>query len=124
VRRSRFFALLLVIAAGGCTPGVRGEPATAPAASRTWITREELRTTSQPNAYDAVLAVRSRWVREGALVAVDGIVSGGLERLRQLSVLEIESVEYLEPIAASARFGQPLGFRAVIAVTLARAQTR
>jgi hypothetical protein len=65
--------------------------------------------------YDAVIALRSNWVRprgpdsfttpSQVIVYLDGIRLGDVERLREFQPTLVASVRYLDGIAAQARWG-------------------
>jgi hypothetical protein len=131
-------------AAGTATPGQAAAPVgatssdpavirgvVAPAAARRdrqTLTRTEIRETQYTNAYDVVLALRGNWLRARTAESVNGKSSvvqvyldmqrlPGVEELRLMSPTNIESIRFLDPLAASARFGMDHGAGAILVTT-------
>ncbi len=112
---SHLFTLMLAFALVGCASSRTGEPRQRHDPNR--ITVEEIRTGPRSNALDLVQTLRPRWLqvrgpttfeasRENpVMVYVDGVRIGGPAQLRFVPVPTIESLEYLDPTRASARFG-------------------
>ena len=84
----------------------------------TLIVRAQLEFLSNRTAWDAVETLNRRWIRASrggsiagpayARVAVDGIVRGELDVLRQLSTTNIETMRYLSATDATTKYG--IGF--------------
>lgn len=123
--RIRFLALILTVALAACASSGRDGSAPRPGGDRNILTRDELRPGAQPNAYEAVMALRGHWLTSAArgapMVAVDNLLAGGVDELRQISTVDVEAVHFLDLKAAFARFGRPTNFHPVIHVILARA---
>lgn len=122
----RSVALLVMMIAVGipaCAPAATESPASQLSSARNILTQEEIRQASLPNAYEGVAALRSHWFNRGSLsVAVDDLLAGGINELREISASEIEQLELLDSKAASQRFGQRGFTGGVILVSLARAE--
>lgn len=103
--------------------------------SSTMIVFEEVRASSETNAYDLVQALRPRWLRENnketirtkkierpsgnrgereiatvsdepdILIYLDNTKFGALESLRDISVAGVGSLEFLSPAKATMRWG-------------------
>lgn len=120
----RLLPLILALALAACASGGRDGSAVREATDRNVLSRNELRPGAQPNAYEAVAALRGHWLNNPArgrpLVAVDNLLAGGVEELRQISTLDVEAVHFLDQKAAFARFGRPTNFHPVIHIILAR----
>ncbi len=81
------------------------------------ITAEELATTSELNAYDAVRRLRPMWLRmrgpvslslqerAGVRIYVNGTRRGQIDELRAFQATDIESITYLSAPEATTRFG-------------------
>jgi hypothetical protein len=130
------------VAAGGARPDsvtasgsdaaalLRGTTA-APAArrrDRSVLSRTEIRETQYTNMYDVILALRANWVRVRSAESIQGRSSAvqvyldmqrlpGLEELKTMSPLNILSVQYLDALQASARFGMDHGSGAILVAT-------
>lgn len=116
----------LVLAAGGCAPRTAH---LTPVIDQQLITQDVIRGTNYTNMYDVVLALRSTWIRtrpsdsfqKSSVVQVylDTQRVGGVDELKLLAPVTVESVRYYDPIAASARWGMDHG-AGVIYVVMAR----
>ena len=122
MRRLAFLGVV-ALSISACGPAVTTGPGAQIGSSRNVLTQEEIREASLPDAYEGVVSLRSHWFNRGnPAVAVDHLLTGGINELRGISVSEVERIELLDASAASQRFGQR-GFRGgVILVTLARAE--
>jgi hypothetical protein len=102
--------LVLALFAGACA---RGEPLAY--TDRSVLTEEQLRESGYANLYDAVDALRPRWLRPRGrdsfsnptqvIVYSDGIRLGGVEELRGFGTLQVLWVRYYDGFEASARWG-------------------
>ena len=111
---------LSACASGGATPGS--------GFSRDMITRGEIATSDQTNAYDAIRDLRPRWLRQRSLsVYMDGALAAGgrggagpegANFLRTLSASSIQELRFFDERQASIRYGMGMG--AVIQVTTTR----
>ncbi len=122
--RSIAFLGLVLVGLSACSPAATASSGAHPGSTRNVLTHEEIRQASLADAYEGVVSLRSHWFNRGnPAVAVDGLLTGGIDELRGIGVLEVERLELLTSDAASQRFGQR-GFRGgVILVTLARAES-
>ena len=84
--------------------------------SSTLIVRAQLEVLTNRSAWDAVETLNRRWMqaRRGssfatgpnyARVAVDGVVRGELDELRQLNTTNIETMRYLSAPDATTKYG-------------------
>jgi hypothetical protein len=116
MRSGRSVALLLLSA--GLLAGCASARGHAPMAqSRSRLSRAELAATNASNLYDAIAKLRPEWLTSRgptsvtntsptlADVYMNGTMLGGIDYLRQVSVLEVSEVRFWEAGAASARFG-------------------
>jgi hypothetical protein len=93
------------------------------------LTREALLQTERTTLYDAIQLLRSNWLRTrtaDSFVAPSSVQVylanqrvGGLEELRTISVRDVASVRYVDPVAAMSRWGTGHESGAII-VQLAR----
>ena len=117
----------------GLAPGVIGgrtSPIAVAGRDRQSLTRDEIRATQYTNLYDVVVALRGNWVRvrspdsfgKSAVVQVylDNQRLNGIEDLRTMSPVNIESVRFFDPIQASARWGLDHGAGAIFVRTAKR----
>ena len=105
---------LSAASAAGCARAPQG--AAAPARRADLITAEEIASRHFANAYDVVTTLRPNWLnRRGEQtmqgdpgeiqVHLNGIRAGGLNVLHETSLVNITAMEYVDPIAAAARWG-------------------
>jgi hypothetical protein len=109
---------------------LRGSVA-APAArrrDRAVLSRTEIRETQYTNLYDVILSLRGNWVRVRSAESIQGRSSAvqvyldmqrlsGLDELKSMSPMNIQSVQYLDALQASARFGMDHGSGAILVTT-------
>jgi hypothetical protein len=112
-------ALLLSACASGSSAGG--------ASSRDVITRAEIVSADQTNAYNVIRSMQPRWLRAGLSVYMDGALAAGgreatrdegVEFLRTLGISGIQEMRFLDPQRASIRYGMGMG--AVVEVITAR----
>ena len=109
---------------------LRGSMASPAARSRdrSVLSRTEIRETQYTNVYDVVLALRGNWVRVRSAESIQGRSSAvqvyldmprltGLDELKSMSPLNILSIQYLDALQASARFGMDHGSGAILVST-------
>jgi hypothetical protein len=106
-----------IAAVGGCSPRRARSAGDLPPsrADRRELTRAQMLAGNYLTVYDAVIALRSNWLRprgpdsfsspSQVLVYVDGNRLGDVERLREFQPTLIASVRYLDAITAQARWG-------------------
>lgn len=107
--------LLLTLAFGLCGCASTNADRSGPRRSATFISGEEVRASTAANALELVQTARPGWLRKrGAvsfrmdghvLVYLDDSRLGGIDALHSLPLSGIESLRYLDPVAAGARFG-------------------
>ncbi len=110
-------ALALALALAGCASTGSDPDAQRLSGDRSVLTQEEFRGSGHNNLYDVVQALRPSWlVQRGPIslsdpeagrvvVYVNDVQAGGVEYLRQVNVLDVVSLRYLDPVEASAQFG-------------------
>jgi len=114
MRLFRGAALLLLVA--GCVSGAGGEG--RPRTSQSSISQEELDGLPGFNVLEAVERLRPHWLRGRVTtvrgvssvrlfpkVFVDGVLSGELERLSQMTVVEAREIRFFSASDATTRFG-------------------
>ncbi len=120
-------------ARSGAVPGSAGparaaeEPSSPRRSNRNEITEAEIRESIHANAHALIRALRPSWLRvrgassmkmpEQIKVYQDGIPSGGLGSLSQISTAAIISIHYLDGMAATQRFGTDHGNGAILVRT-------
>lgn len=134
MRRAIASLLLLsaVTFAGGCASSGSSTSASGASGQRARsgaITAEQARETGASNAYDVVQALRPVWLRvrgtqsvnqdTGIAVYLDNTRLGGVDALRQINTANIGTIQYFDPGAAQARWGQGHS-QGVILVTAAK----
>lgn len=126
--------LLLVACAlvgAGCASASR-EGGGRPARQNDLLTQEDIRGALKNNMYDVVATLRPNWIRQRGqmsfadpsagevVVYLNGVRAGGAEFLRQLSVLDVVSLRFVNATEAGARFGiQQNGGAAILVSTQA-----
>jgi hypothetical protein len=116
--------VLCLILLTGCA--MAGSPPSA--GSRGEITRSDLDRNSINTAYEAVQRLRPQWLRlrgqqtlsgGGDLVVyLDNARMGGRESLQSISVGGVESIQFLDPSAATLRWGTGHGSGAIFISTV------
>ncbi len=92
------------------------------------ITRDVIVGTQYTNMFEVVQALRSNWLRaktgtnasgrvDVLVVYLDNQRIGGVEELRRIVPSSVQTARYLDPIAASARWGMDHGAGAIAIVT-------
>jgi len=89
----------------------------APRRDANRISPDEIRTAQTQNAYEMIRSLRPNWLTTRGqhslsnptagqvVVYLDGARAGGVEALRQLQALDVDSVQYMNAAAAGSRFG-------------------
>jgi hypothetical protein len=113
--------MLLSACASGGEPRARGNP--------DLITRDQIETSSAPNAYELVRQVRPQWLRGRGTTSLQGgdvplpviyvgeMRHGELESLRVFELSSLQELRYISATAATTRYGSGHG-GGVIRVTL------
>jgi hypothetical protein len=109
--------LVLALVLAGCASTSSDPDAQRVSGDRSVLTQEEFRGSGHSNLYEVVQALRPSWlVQRGPIsfsdpgagrvvVYINDVQAGGVEYLRQVNVLDVVSLRYLDPIEASAQFG-------------------
>lgn len=116
--------LCLTAATSACMQSRAGDPVERASSRRMdLITREEIESQHWANAYELVAALRPNWLNERGpdsfgtpaelQVHFNGVRAGGIATLRQMIVTEVVYLEYIDPIAATARWGLGYGHGAI-----------
>ena len=114
-------ALLLVL--GACAAGSQ-RPSTAP--NRSVLSFEEMQQAGYPDAFTTVQSLRPQWLlRRGQTstrtqtikVYLDGSLLGGPELLRQITTRSISTIQYLNGLQASERYGLDHDMGAIVVTT-------
>ena len=121
LKASWFAALSVSVMLAGCSANQTQRPQTA----RNVLTIEEMRDFT--DVYSAVLSLRPLWLRQrgvtsirqrdGMKVYLDGSLMGGAENLKQITIISIGSVRYLDGLEASNRWGLDHGNGAIMIET-------
>ncbi len=115
MHHARLFVLLLAVpvlmtscAAGTQSAGER------PRSSQYVLTSEDLASTNELTAYDAIQRLRPLWLRPRApsargpapiVVFVDNVRIGGVDYLSNLSLNDVEEIRFINPSDATTRWG-------------------
>lgn len=124
---SRLFGTLSLLALTACASTGTSNSSTAQGGRRDVLTLEQIEATNRQNAYDVVETLRSNWLRPRGqtslmsqsaqvLVYVDDTRVGGVDQLRSIPAMVINSIRWYDGIAASGRWGLDHG-AGVIAVS-------
>ena len=117
------FAGAALIALTACSSGAGARTSTpAPRKNRSVITADEIATVSASDAFDVVQRLRpSFFATHGQLTPpvtyVDGLPFGELDALHRLQPSNIQSIQYLDPLMATQRFGRDAGGGAILVTT-------
>lgn len=105
-------ALAVIAAGSGCRASA---PRESRRLDRSVITREQMLTGSYVTAYDAVAALRSRWLNPRGpdsfvlpsivWVYIDGVRVGGVEALRSIQPALVNTVRFYDGPTATGRWG-------------------
>lgn len=123
----------LALAAAACAASPAGRPDLAPATRRNFdiISREEILQRTWANALDLVTTLRPQWVRQrgpdsltGQATPVQAYLDGSrlanLAALSNISTAGLHSVEWVDGLQATARWGLDHGQGAIVLHTRAR----
>jgi hypothetical protein len=117
------------LASFACQPG--NAATQPPRRSANEITRAEIESIQMSNVFDLVSALRPRWLQrrgtdtlgeQGEIRAYIGStrLSGGLRALRDVPLVGVTRIEFVDPITAGARWGLDHGQGAIVVVTSSR----
>lgn len=133
MRRTAWQHLVLIplLALAACSAGGTAGANSGPRTRADLITQEELQRGSFTNLYDAVQALRSRWLntrgpdtligRQGEVqVHVDETRLGGVNALRSIPPVGVTSIQWFSPNDAAARWGLDHGHGAIVVSTRPR----
>src|SRR5688572_24064534 len=126
IRSYRAFAsvaFVMLVGACGSTPG----PETPGRADRNRLSNTEIQAAGYTDAFTAVQSLRPQWLRgrgassmtrnETVKVYLDGSLLGGAEQLRQITTRSINSIQFLDGLEATQRWGLDHGAGAIIVST-------
>ena len=113
VNRGTVILLVAALVLSGCASGRRsGGPRES---DRNVITQDQMQKRHFPTVFDAVQAIHANWLTEKGtdsftkptpvLVYLDDMKVGTVESLRAIRPEEISFVQYIDGVAASARWG-------------------
>lgn len=114
--------LLLLLSAGGCASSGGGSGG----GSANSLTREQLIETRQPSLYQAIQALRPRWLRARGAASLSGPTEvtvflnetpyGTVQNLSSIPIEAVQDVRYLSASEAGARYGTNAGNGGLILV--------
>jgi hypothetical protein len=124
----RFILAAVVVLAGACASS--GERSDRQYRSPNTLTYEQISEVRATNAYEVVERLRSQWLRRRGQtqlpgsagefevqVYLDDVRLGGVERLHEIGIAEIEYMRYFPPSEASSRWGFGHGAGAIVVST-------
>lgn len=126
-RRPLTIAIALMLALGACGPTTSGKAAPR---NRNLITADEIAAANAATAYDVVKRLRPEFLRTrgvtpahgmqapSPVVYVDGSLYGPLSTLSSITASSIHSIEYLNAMDATQRFGINHDAGAIMVVTV------
>jgi hypothetical protein len=119
MKRAAHFILAAMLTVACASGGRTGST------DRNRITQEQLAQVSADNAYEAIRQLQPQWLDSRgpssitdptpstAVVFMDGARLGGLDYLRNVSLIALSEMRFLEPGPASARYGVGLARGAI-----------
>ncbi len=123
-----FIVASLLGLAVGCAPPKPSADST-PRSDRNLLTMDQLRGQPYQNAYEAVQALRSTWLKPRGsdsfnapsvvVVYLDNVKLGGVEALQGLQLSTIQSIRHYDASAANARWGVGHASGAIQVITVA-----
>lgn len=129
----RFSSRVVVVAAllgpaAGCA-SAKHSADTAPRSDRNVLTSEQLQGQTYQNAYEAIQALRSTWLKPRGsdsfntpsvvVVYLDNVKLGGVETLQSLQLSTVQSIRHYDASAAHARWGVGHASGAIQVITVA-----
>lgn len=120
MKRAVSFAAAALVALGACHTSQTGTP--APRHNRNLITADEIATISVTDAFEVVERLRPSFFATGGALTppvayVDGLPFGPVESLHRLQPSSILSIQYLDPLMATQRYGKAAGGGAILVTT-------
>src|SRR5690349_20791420 len=111
-------AALVALTACSSAQGAAAKPRT----NRNLITAEEIAAISVSDAWEVVDRLRPAFLKtHGTLtppvVYLDGMPDGELESLHRIQPSSIQSIQYLDPLQATQRYGRAAGGGAILVTT-------
>jgi hypothetical protein len=126
---SRSLLLAVALATATACGGAKGGT-TAPRVDRNMILREEFLTLNASNLFDVVQRFRPQWLRPRGTDSINNPTSvqvyldnqrlGGVESLRQISPVTVQTVRHFDGIEASGRWGLDHGSGVIFITSLGR----
>ena len=117
--RKAAIACAAILMLGACNQPNTGK--TAPR-NRNLITADEIATVSASDAYEVVDRLRpyflsSHGAMTGPVAYLDGLAFGDVTNLHRIQPGSILSIQYLDPMMATQRFGKAAGGGAILVTT-------
>jgi hypothetical protein len=121
MKRAGSYAVAALIALTACGSTQGAKPA-KPRTNRNLITAEEIATISVSDAFEVVERLRpSFFATHGTLTPpvayVDGLPFGAIDQLHRIQPSSIQSIQYLDPLLATQRYGKAAGGGAILVTT-------
>lgn len=123
-----FIVASLLAVAVGCAPR-QPSTDTTPRSDRNLLTTDQLRGQTYQNAYEAIQALRSTWLKPRGsdsfnspsvvVVYLDNVKLGGVETLQSLQLSTIQFIRHYDASAANARWGVGHASGAIQVITVA-----
>jgi hypothetical protein len=120
----RHAAAALLILGAACSASTNPRPS---GRSQSIISTEELQSSTYPNAFEVVQALRPQWLRtrgatstsqdEYVRVYLDDSLVGAPEQLKSISTRSIASMRFFDGVAATQRWGLNHGQGAIVVST-------
>jgi hypothetical protein len=120
--------LALAAAVAACAPHRKNDGGTARRGGSDPIERAELEASRYATLYDAILALRGRWLRPRGTstflgrpvqvqVLVDDMRMGGVSALRSLTSDNVVRITFVDPVTAAQRWGGSHSQGAILVAT-------
>jgi len=120
MKRAVVVAGAVLVALTACGSTQAGKPTAR--ANRNLITAEEIATISVSDGWEVVDRLRPAFLKtHGTLtppvVYLDGMPDGELESLHRIQPSSIQSIQFLDPLQATQRYGRAAGGGAILVTT-------
>lgn len=129
--RATVFTLAALLALGGTTACAPTGEGSSPTPRRNQLTPEEMQETSVDDVMEAISLLRPQWLRARPNrtpanpnpvvgVVIDGRVQSTREDLAQISIGDVQLIEFMNAADATIRFGTGYGGGAIVVTTRGR----